>query len=93
MLGRHVYRVTPASRTEEGAWVVRKDGEAEPFGQSSTKDEAVELACRLAAQDEPAKVTVENADGTLAEERVFGVDPGQDPAADPITRKGNLEQG
>ena len=91
MLGRHVYRVTPASRSEDGAWVVRKEGEADPFGRSASKAEAVELACRLAAQDEPAKVTVENLDGTLDEERVFGVDPGQDPAADPLTRKGNLD--
>jgi hypothetical protein len=39
----------------------------------------VQLACALAAADEPSKVVIENGDGTLADERVFGTDAGADP--------------
>ena len=73
MLGRHIYRV---SRSSEG-WVVRKDGEPDSRGERPTKEEAIALACSLAEKDEPSRVTVENADGTLFEERAFGVDRGQ----------------
>jgi hypothetical protein len=80
MLGRHVYRVspTPQGAGEEG-WQVKKEGEAGPRGRFSSRDAAFEAACKFAAGDEPSKVTVENRDGTLAEERSFGVDPGQQP--------------
>jgi hypothetical protein len=74
MLGRHVYRVSPAPK---GQWLVAKDGEAEPRGTRPSRDTAVAFACDLASADEPSKVSVEDGNGTLAEERVFGVDPGE----------------
>jgi hypothetical protein len=74
MLGRHVYRVTPK---DEGNWTVRKDGEDRTRGQRGGRNEAVDFACKLAADDEPSKVVVENGDGTVAEEKVFGIDEGQ----------------
>jgi hypothetical protein len=73
MLGRHVYRVTPVGE----AWRVQKDGEGAPRGSWNSREAAVSAACAFAAKDEPSKVTVENGDGTLADERAFGVDPGE----------------
>jgi Uncharacterized protein conserved in bacteria (DUF2188) len=73
MLGRHIYRV---SQSSEG-WVVRKDGDPESRGERSTREDAIDLACSLAERDEPSRVNVENPDGTLSEERAFGVDRGQ----------------
>jgi Uncharacterized protein conserved in bacteria (DUF2188) len=71
MLGRHVYRV---HRTEEG-WIVTKEGEDRPRAGFSGREEAIAEAVRLAGLDEPAKVTVDNGDGTIAEEWLFGTDP------------------
>ncbi|HEX3501331.1 MAG TPA: DUF2188 domain-containing protein [Stellaceae bacterium] len=76
MLGRHVYRVSP---TPTGAWSILKEGEAEMRDSRETRERAVELACALAAADKPSKVVIENTDGTLADERVFGTDVGADP--------------
>jgi hypothetical protein len=73
MLGRHVYRVSKVG----GAWCVVKDGEPAARRELASRDEAVAIACALAKDDEPSRVTVENPDGTLEEERKFGVDPGQ----------------
>ena len=70
MLGRHVYRVRP---TEQG-WTVTKEGKDHPRGGFSKREEAVAEAVRLAGSDEPAKVTIDNGDGTIAEERLFGSD-------------------
>jgi len=46
---------------------------------SDTREAAVAIACALAATDEPSKVVIDNPDGTIAEERVFGTDKGLDP--------------
>jgi len=71
MLGRHVYRVHPV---EEG-WVVTKEGEDHPRGEFPDREKAISDAVRLAEADEPAKVTIENGDGTIANEWLFGTDP------------------
>jgi hypothetical protein len=71
MLGRHVYRVYPR---DEG-WTVTKEGEDHPRGGFGGREEAITEAVRLAKGDEPAKVTVDNGDGTIAEEWLFGSDP------------------
>jgi hypothetical protein len=71
MLGRHVYRVRP---TEQG-WTVTKEGEDHPRDGFSGREEAIAEAARLAGSDEPAKVIVDNGDGTIAEEWLFGTDP------------------
>ena len=75
MLGRHIYRVSP---TPNGGWSVTKEGESAPRDARQTRDGAVAFACALAAADEPSRVVVDNADGTLAEERIFGADPVSD---------------
>ena len=74
MLGRHVYRIAPKDETN---WTVRKDGEDETRGERDGRSAAFDFACELAAADQPSKVVVENGDGTIAEERVFGIDQGQ----------------
>jgi hypothetical protein len=79
MLGRHIYRVSPLAT---GGWSVRKEGEATARGSRDSRDEAAEFACELAAKDEPSKVVVEDTDGTLVEERAFGVDTGLMPEAE-----------
>jgi hypothetical protein len=71
MLGRHVYRVHP---TEQG-WTVTKEGEDHPRSGFPDREQAIAEAVRLAEADEPAKVTVDTGDGTIAEEWLFGSDP------------------
>jgi hypothetical protein len=71
MLGRHVYRVHP---TEQG-WTVTKEGENHPRSGFLDREQAIAEAVRLAESDEPAKVTVDTGDGTIAEEWLFGSDP------------------
>jgi hypothetical protein len=71
MLGRHVYRVSPGKSGEWGVW---KDGDAVACGSRPSRQQATELACELAAQDEPSKVVVEAGGGTIADERLFGAD-------------------
>lgn len=73
MLGRHVYRVTSPS---EGKWAVTKDGEANTLGTRPDREAATELAYEFATADQPSKVIIENPDGTLEGEQVFGNDPG-----------------
>jgi hypothetical protein len=45
----------------EGRWTVTKEGEAQPRGG-------------FAQADEPSRVTVDNGDGIILEERLFGSD-------------------
>jgi hypothetical protein len=71
MLGRHVYRV----HSTETGWTVTKEGEDRPRAGFAGREEAIAEAVRLAGSDEPAKVTVDNGDGTIAEEWLFGSDP------------------
>jgi len=70
MLGRHVYRVHPRDQ----GWAVTKEGEDHPRVRFPGREEAIAEAVRLAQSDEPAKVTVDNDNGTLAEEWLFGGD-------------------
>jgi hypothetical protein len=64
MLGRHIYRV----RLNEQVWIVTKDGEARSRSRFPRREDAIAEAVRLAGSDEPAKVTIDNGDGTIAEE-------------------------
>jgi hypothetical protein len=75
MLGRHVYRVSPR---ENGEWGVHKDGEPKARGSRPSREQAAQLACDLAAQDEPSKVVVEAGSGVIADERLFGADTAQE---------------
>jgi hypothetical protein len=70
MLGRHVYRVLPT----EAGWIVTKEGEDRPRARSHDREKAIAEAVRLAGSEEPAKVTVDSGDGTIAEEWLFGSD-------------------
>jgi hypothetical protein len=71
MLGRHVYRV---HRTEQD-WTVTKEGEERPRSRFVSREDAIAEAVRLAGSEEPAKITIDNGDGTIAEEWLFGADP------------------
>jgi hypothetical protein len=70
MLGRHIYRV---HRTAQG-WTVTKEGENQARGEFVGREEAIAEAVRLAGSDEPAKVTIDNGDGIIVEEWLFGAD-------------------
>jgi hypothetical protein len=70
MLGRHVYRVHSA----DGRWTVTKEGEAGPRGGFERREAALAEACRLAEADPPSRVTVDDGDGILVEEHLFGSD-------------------
>jgi hypothetical protein len=74
MLGRHVYRVHLA----DGRWSVTKDGEGEARGAFGGRDDALKEACRLAEADKPSRVTVDDGDGVIVEERLFGADLSQE---------------
>ncbi len=71
MLGRHVYRVHPSG----DGWIVTKEGEEPSRGEFASREEAIAAAVRAAEFDEPAKVMIENGDGTIANEWLFGADP------------------
>ena len=77
MLGRHVYRVHPAAER----WTVTKEGEAEPRGEFASREEALAVASRLAEGDKPSKVTVDDGDGVILEERLLGSDLSQEIGA------------
>ena len=70
MLGHHVYRVYPDG--EE--WTVTKEGDSRLRAKFDDRDQAIDEAMRLARTDQPAKVRIDNGDGTIAEERVIGRD-------------------
>jgi hypothetical protein len=70
MLGRHVYRVHP---TDTG-WMVTKEGEDGARALCRGREQAIAEAVRAAGSDEPAKVIVDNGDGIIAEEWLFGSD-------------------
>lgn len=74
MLGRHVYRIHPDG--EE--WLVTKEGEDCSRASFHSREQAVAEGIRLARSDLPAKVRVDNDDGSIAEERLFGHDPSDD---------------
>jgi len=74
MLGRHVYRVHPA----DGGWTITKEGESQTRGQFGGRDEAIAEACRLADSDKPSRVLVDDGDGVILEERLFGSDLSQE---------------
>jgi hypothetical protein len=74
MLGRHVYRV----HADGDEWMVTKDGEEHSRAVFASREEAVTEGIRLARSDLPAKVRIDNTDGSIAEERLFGHDPSDD---------------
>jgi hypothetical protein len=78
MLGRHVYRV----HASDGRWSVTKEGEDQPR-EFVGRDAALAEARRLADADQPSRVVVDNGDGILLEEELFGSDLSQelDPLA------------
>lgn len=75
MLGRHAYRVHPG---ESERWTVSKEGEDTPRGSYPRREEAVAEACRLAEADKPSRVTIDDGDGIIVEERLFGADLSQE---------------
>ena len=84
MLGRHVYRVHPA----DGQLDVTKEGEEHTRGAFVGREEALAEACRLAEADKPSRVLVDDGDGIILEERLFGADLSQelDPESDAARR-------
>ena len=70
MLGRHVYRVHPIDRR----WTLTKEGEDHPRADFAGREDAIAEAVRLAEADEPAKVIIDNGDGTITDEWLFGAD-------------------
>jgi len=77
MLGRHVYRVHPM----EARWTVTKDGESQPRASFASREEALAEAQRLADANQPSKVTLDNGDGIILEEHLFGQDLSQEIGA------------
>jgi hypothetical protein len=77
MLGRHSYRVRPG----DNGWTVVKEGETESRGRFETCEAAFSEACRLAAVDQPSRVTVDDGDGRIIEEKLFGADLSQELGA------------
>ena len=54
--------------------MVTKEGEDQPRASFPGREAAIAEAVRLAKCDDPAKVTVDNGDGTIVEEWLFGSD-------------------
>lgn len=74
MLGRHVYRV----HASDGRWSVTKEGEDRKRAEFATRGEAFGEACRLAEADQPSRVVIDDGEGALLEERLFGSDLSQE---------------
>jgi hypothetical protein len=74
MLGRHVYR----AHCSDQRWSVTKEGEASPRGDFADREQAIAEACRLADADQPSRVTVDDGNGVIVEERLFGTDLSQE---------------
>jgi hypothetical protein len=74
MLGRHIYRVHPG----DGRWNITKEGETAPRAIIADQGAAIAEACRLAKLDEPSRVTIDDGDGKILEERLFGADLSQE---------------
>ncbi len=72
-LGRHVVQVMGQP---DGSWTVRREGDADSLRSLPSREAAVNHAERLARGSLPSKVVVEGPEGTIEEERVFGVDEG-----------------
>jgi len=70
MLGRHVYRVHPA----DGRWTVTKEGEEQARGTFVGREKALAEAYRLAEADQPSRVMIDDGDGIILDERLFGSD-------------------
>jgi hypothetical protein len=71
MPGRHVFEVTGLP---DGSWALCESGK-DAIGKSfADQAEALVHAERLARAAQPSKIIVENADGTIDHERVFGTD-------------------
>ena len=77
MLGRHVYRV----HAHDGRWTVAKEGESQPRGTFASREQALTEACQLAEADQPSRVTIDDGDGVILEERLFGADLSQELGA------------
>jgi len=60
MLGRHVHRVHP----QGDEWIVSKDGEEAPRGNFAIRDQAIAAAERLGRSDQPARIMIDNDDGS-----------------------------
>jgi hypothetical protein len=74
MLGRHVYRVHSA----DGRWIVRKEGDTAGGAEFARREDAVAEACRRAEADQPSKVVVDDGDGVILDEHLFGSDLSQE---------------
>jgi len=74
MLGRHIYRV----HLSDGCWSITKEGEAARRATVTDQGTAIEEACRLAQLDQPSRVTIDDGDGKIIEERLFGADLSQE---------------
>ncbi len=70
MLGRHVYRV----HLDADRWSVTKEGESEPRANFADRAAALAEARRLAEADKPSRITIDNGDGVIEEEHLFGSD-------------------
>jgi len=81
MLGRHVYRV----HAKGSSWSITKEGEERPRAEFDRRDEALSEARRLANADQPSRVTLDNGDGLILEEELFGSDLSQE--LDSLTQK------
>jgi hypothetical protein len=70
MLGHHIYRV----HREGDEWTVTKEGEDRSRARFRDRLRAIDEEMRLARADQPAKVRIDNEDGSIAEERLIGRD-------------------
>ena len=65
----------------EARWTVTKDGESQPRASFASREEALAEAQRLADANQPSKVTLDNGDGIILEEHLFGTDLSQEIGA------------
>jgi Uncharacterized protein conserved in bacteria (DUF2188) len=74
---RVVYHVVPNSSAEK--WVVSQEN-ADYRSEHDTKDEALQVAKRLAQQAELGQIQVHKKDGNMEYESTYGEDPRRSPS-------------
>ena len=62
----------------KGAGPSPRKARAQPRGSFASRDEALAEARRLADADQPSRVTIDNGDGIILEEHLFGRDLSQE---------------
>lgn len=73
IMARNKYWVVWTSGIEK--WQVKKTGNAAALRNFDTKDSAIAYGVSIARKNEPSQLIIKRKDGTIEDERTYGIDP------------------